>query len=208
MGSLKHPCGDQWRAGRSGHRITAGSRRPGRQPVDGHDAPEAIMAILVTGSAGHLGEALMRSLRSSGRAAIGMDLLPSPFTRRPLRATSKRAKRRASIVCRLRRALRRPRMEIVPHHRPCLSEPPGQDRAGMATEVRLPPCARLSARRDRLSQPAGARDREQGLSRHRLRARSLPRRVVATQSDPASALGVAGPGADDAVLAAVLVALA
>ena len=38
------------------------------------------MTILVTGSAGHLGEALMRSLRSAGRAAIGMDLLPSPFT--------------------------------------------------------------------------------------------------------------------------------
>src|SRR5262249_6507342 len=38
------------------------------------------MTILVTGSAGHLGEALMRSLRAAGRAAIGMDLLPSPFT--------------------------------------------------------------------------------------------------------------------------------
>ena len=38
------------------------------------------MTILVTGSAGHLGEALMRSLRSAGRVAIGMDLLPSSFT--------------------------------------------------------------------------------------------------------------------------------
>jgi nucleoside-diphosphate-sugar epimerase len=38
------------------------------------------MTTLVTGSAGHLGEALMRSLRLAGRAVIGMDLLPSPFT--------------------------------------------------------------------------------------------------------------------------------
>ncbi|HET9862330.1 MAG TPA: NAD(P)-dependent oxidoreductase [Steroidobacteraceae bacterium] len=38
------------------------------------------MKILVTGSAGHLGEALMRSLRARNIAAIGLDLLPSPFT--------------------------------------------------------------------------------------------------------------------------------
>jgi len=38
------------------------------------------MSILVTGSAGHLGEALVRSLRSEGRAVIGVDLKPSPFT--------------------------------------------------------------------------------------------------------------------------------
>src|SRR5262245_18791027 len=38
------------------------------------------MTILVTGSAGHLGEALMRSLRAAERVAIGIDLLPSPFT--------------------------------------------------------------------------------------------------------------------------------
>jgi UDP-glucose 4-epimerase len=36
--------------------------------------------ILVTGSAGHLGEALMRTLRASGR--VGIDILPSPFTDR------------------------------------------------------------------------------------------------------------------------------
>lgn len=36
--------------------------------------------ILVTGSAGHLGEALMRTLLSSGREAIGVDLKASPFT--------------------------------------------------------------------------------------------------------------------------------
>lgn len=38
------------------------------------------MKILVTGSAGHLGEALMRTLRDEGTAVLGMDRLPSPFT--------------------------------------------------------------------------------------------------------------------------------
>jgi UDP-glucose 4-epimerase len=36
--------------------------------------------ILVTGSAGHLGEALMRTLRDHGNSVVGIDLLPSPFT--------------------------------------------------------------------------------------------------------------------------------
>jgi UDP-glucose 4-epimerase len=36
--------------------------------------------FLVTGSAGHLGEALMRTLRARGDAARGMDILRSPFT--------------------------------------------------------------------------------------------------------------------------------
>jgi UDP-glucose 4-epimerase len=38
------------------------------------------MTILVTGSCGHLGEALMRQLRARGRAARGLDILASPFT--------------------------------------------------------------------------------------------------------------------------------
>ena len=38
--------------------------------------------ILVTGSAGHLGEALMRQLRATGRPALGIDIKPSPFTDR------------------------------------------------------------------------------------------------------------------------------
>ena len=38
------------------------------------------MTVLVTGSSGHLGEALMRTLRGQGRAAIGLDLIPGPFT--------------------------------------------------------------------------------------------------------------------------------
>ena len=38
------------------------------------------MTVLVTGSSGHLGEALMRTLRAEGRPAVGLDVLPSPFT--------------------------------------------------------------------------------------------------------------------------------
>src|SRR5580704_9022896 len=36
--------------------------------------------IVVTGSAGHLGEALVRTLRRAGRAVVGVDRLASPFT--------------------------------------------------------------------------------------------------------------------------------
>ena len=38
------------------------------------------MKILVTGSAGHLGEALMRLLQASPHEAVGVDLLASPYT--------------------------------------------------------------------------------------------------------------------------------
>jgi UDP-glucose 4-epimerase len=38
------------------------------------------MTVLVTGSSGHLGEALMRTLRGNGRAAIGLDIIPGLFT--------------------------------------------------------------------------------------------------------------------------------
>lgn len=38
------------------------------------------MRILVTGSAGHLGEALVRTLREQGRDVAGADRLASPFT--------------------------------------------------------------------------------------------------------------------------------
>jgi UDP-glucose 4-epimerase len=40
------------------------------------------MRIVVTGSSGHLGEALMRTLRAQGREAVGLDRLPAPFTDR------------------------------------------------------------------------------------------------------------------------------
>ncbi len=35
---------------------------------------------LVTGSAGHLGEAMVRTLRAAGRAVVGVDVVPSSFT--------------------------------------------------------------------------------------------------------------------------------
>jgi UDP-glucose 4-epimerase len=38
------------------------------------------MTILVTGSTGHLGEALVRTLREAGRPARGLDVATSPFT--------------------------------------------------------------------------------------------------------------------------------
>lgn len=40
------------------------------------------MRVLVTGSAGHLGEGLVRTLRAHGREVLGIDLLPSPYTDR------------------------------------------------------------------------------------------------------------------------------
>jgi UDP-glucose 4-epimerase len=40
----------------------------------------ATRRIVVTGSSGHLGEALVRSIRSSGREAVGLDARASPFT--------------------------------------------------------------------------------------------------------------------------------
>jgi nucleoside-diphosphate-sugar epimerase len=38
------------------------------------------MRALVTGSAGHLGEALVRTLRGAGHEVVGLDTAPSPFT--------------------------------------------------------------------------------------------------------------------------------
>ncbi|SEF30846.1 NAD(P)-dependent oxidoreductase [Variovorax sp. NFACC27] len=40
------------------------------------------MTILITGSAGHLGEALMRTLRATSQDARGIDIVPSEFTDR------------------------------------------------------------------------------------------------------------------------------
>jgi UDP-glucose 4-epimerase len=38
------------------------------------------MKILVTGSSGHLGEGLMRTLPGAGHEVVGLDVLPGPFT--------------------------------------------------------------------------------------------------------------------------------
>jgi UDP-glucose 4-epimerase len=40
------------------------------------------MTVLVTGSAGHLGEAMVRTLRLQHRSVMGLDIKPSPFTDR------------------------------------------------------------------------------------------------------------------------------
>src|ERR1700733_7825554 len=42
----------------------------------------AARKVLVTGSSGHLGEALVRSLRAQDREVLGLDVLDSPFTAR------------------------------------------------------------------------------------------------------------------------------
>src|SRR5580658_9764473 len=38
------------------------------------------MRVLVTGSSGHLGEALVRSLRESQNEVLGLDIVAGPFT--------------------------------------------------------------------------------------------------------------------------------
>ena len=38
------------------------------------------MRVLITGSAGHLGEALMRHLPRLGHAPVGLDIIETPFT--------------------------------------------------------------------------------------------------------------------------------
>src|SRR5262245_25574010 len=38
------------------------------------------MRVLVTGSSGHLGEGLVRTLRDAGHEAIGLDRIASPYT--------------------------------------------------------------------------------------------------------------------------------
>lgn len=41
---------------------------------------QAAMRILVTGSSGHLGEALVRTFRDTANEVVGLDRLPSPYT--------------------------------------------------------------------------------------------------------------------------------
>src|SRR5262245_48612053 len=41
---------------------------------------QSIMIVLVTGSSGHLGEALARTLQKANHQVVGLDTLASPFT--------------------------------------------------------------------------------------------------------------------------------
>jgi UDP-glucose 4-epimerase len=52
--------------------------RVGSPPATG--AAESGMRALVTGSAGHLGEAMVRTLRARGAHVVGLDMRPSKFT--------------------------------------------------------------------------------------------------------------------------------
>lgn len=55
------------------------------------------MTILVTGSAGHLGEALVRTLSRTGTPVIGLDIKPSPFTHVVASVTETEAVRRCLV---------------------------------------------------------------------------------------------------------------
>jgi UDP-glucose 4-epimerase len=52
------------------------------------------MRVLVTGSAGHLGEALVRTLRHLKHEVVGLDILESPFTTHPGSITDRSCVRR------------------------------------------------------------------------------------------------------------------
>jgi UDP-glucose 4-epimerase len=49
-------------------------------PADSDSTYEIFMKVLVTGSSGHLGEALVRTLKDLQYTVIGLDILESPFT--------------------------------------------------------------------------------------------------------------------------------
>jgi len=51
-----------------------------RRPLSGCESINNDMRVLVTGSAGHLGEALMRRLGELKIESVGLDILESPFT--------------------------------------------------------------------------------------------------------------------------------
>lgn len=53
------------------------------------------MSYLITGSAGHLGEALMRGLEERGEKAVGVDVLASPYTTRVAAIEDRAAMREA-----------------------------------------------------------------------------------------------------------------
>src|SRR5262245_8205286 len=55
-------------------------RGPNPRASSRRSASASTMKILVTGSAGHLGEALVRTLGGSAHEVVGLDVQPSPYT--------------------------------------------------------------------------------------------------------------------------------
>ncbi|HIC80483.1 MAG TPA: NAD(P)-dependent oxidoreductase [Kiloniellaceae bacterium] len=55
------------------------------------------MKALVTGSSGHLGEALVRTLKDTRHDVLGLDILPSPFTDRLASVTDREAVRQSMV---------------------------------------------------------------------------------------------------------------
>ena len=80
--------------GRGGLRariVTSGTIRVGDAIAE--ERPSHARRILVTGSTGHLGEALVRTLRASDHEVVGLDISPSPFTDRTASVTDRAAVR-------------------------------------------------------------------------------------------------------------------
>ncbi len=98
------------------------------------------MRILVTGSAGHLGEALMRTLQGSEHEAIGLDIKSSQFTQAIGSITDrgfvKQCMRGVDVV-----------LHTATLHKPHIASHTLRDFVDtkMATEVRFPPYHRAVA---------------------------------------------------------------
>jgi hypothetical protein len=82
---LRRPQGDQfpgappW-AARGSHATDRRGARGERHAARAFGGALPMKKILVTGSTGHLGEALVRTLRASGQPVVSLDIAPSPFT--------------------------------------------------------------------------------------------------------------------------------
>src|SRR5205807_5270630 len=80
--------GADQRGGRRSNRNSPGLRGPGLGCLTADrraarwllSEKQPSMKILVTGSSGHLGEALVRTLRNKNREVIGVDIVGSEFT--------------------------------------------------------------------------------------------------------------------------------
>ena len=108
------------------------------------------MAVLVTGSSGHLGEALMRRLRADGRAARGIDIKPVAV-HRPCRFD-----RRPRFVARCMRGVRTRCIHAATLHKPHVATHPRQDfvDTNITGTLNLLEAARRRARCARSSSPA------------------------------------------------------